>query len=129
MYHHDGRPTNVERQELAATAPHSKENPDEIALDEEDDQDFDQAREMATDNPDEILLDEEPEIQALAGAETMEASESIATETVADVAELRNQSESTTKFLALSKPGHGRDFLQVRPSKTIDHSLTYLRRS
>lgn len=95
------------------------ENPDEIMVDDEDDLDEEpigeteekelcscdpvppvDADKMAEDNPDEIKLDLEDEDQFVEPPLPTPAS-------------VPTDSSRTTKFLALSKPGGGRDFLQV----------------
>lgn len=90
-----------------------KENPDEIALEEEEEGEGIVSEEKAgcgctgaPVNPDEIGLEMEDEDELMVSQveETVEEK----------VAAKEEEKERTTRFLALSKPGFGKDFLQVR---------------
>ncbi|KAK4048773.1 lariat debranching enzyme [Microbotryomycetes sp. JL201] len=137
LFHHDGRKTLVKqrrrRQQMTGAADVERANPDEIQLDDDDDEP--EKGEGIQDaalqgNPEEIALDDEEsmdQIQSeekgctncggsagtdghLSGSGTIDdASNDFKTSlfgTTSDAA-------ITTKFLALNKPGFGRDFVQI----------------
>ncbi|BGP45752.1 lariat debranching enzyme [Rhodotorula kratochvilovae] len=155
LFHHDGRPTVVlprnggrQRAPQATQQPlqAGKENPDEIVLDEEEEEggagersvDGPQSEEKGcagdcsapahahggqaapAANPDEIALDDDEVEQ---GGEDVEMKvvdvaapdrEKKAEEKEKEVEpELELDLSKSTRFLALSKPGRGRDFLQI----------------
>lgn len=163
LYHHDGSPTTVVKRPRVnpakppapeTPAPNESANPDEIALDDDDEGDAglveaQNSAEMttasmngpaseekgcedgcggvhppapappATSNPDEIAFDDDDEEDAQ--DEPMTGGEG----TSAQTGHSRPaEGKVSTKFLALSKPGRSRDFLQVRAYPT-----TYLYRA
>ncbi|KAI5477801.1 RNA lariat debranching enzyme [Pseudohyphozyma bogoriensis] len=140
LFHHSGQPTIVKRRQQVVAPPPppppaAVENPDEIMLDDdEDDEDAGEvgpkeivseekepcpcstsaaAEEVAaapTGNPDEIELDMEDEEVP----EVEEGGEEVASEVKEQLAPEAEQGKTrTTRFLALSKPGFGKDFLQI----------------
>lgn len=148
LYKHDGSATTVSgrrpprheeaRPPTSAVPVEVRVNPDEIALDDDDDDDEgDQgANEMESEekgcasgcggdhdgvgapaNPEEIAMSEEEE----GGAEPANADGDTTSATLASapVASPSVSSARTTKLLALSKPGFGKDFMQV--SFSVSH--------
>jgi len=148
LYHHDGTTTTVKGRgrpspatQAAATAV-AMANPDEIVLDDEDDEEPPTPAPEAAEvrNEDEIMIDEEDDeaeegglfseekgsgcecagsvagghTHGEGGVEDDEEAKLVEDLLVNKVAAgLEAGGKPTTKFLALSKPGHGKDFLQV----------------
>ncbi|KAK4698926.1 lariat debranching enzyme, partial [Phenoliferia sp. Uapishka_3] len=131
LYKHSGEKTIVKRRgggrQEATTAPVVVvENPDEIMLDDEDDEepkglvseepkgeDCACAGGAASGNPDEISLEDEDDEGE--GGDRMEVTkvEVPVVESVVVQEEKKKSEERITRFLALSKPGPGKDFLQI----------------
>lgn len=132
LFKHSGAPTVVKRrggarQDVAAPPPAPVvENPDEIMLvDDDDDEDAPvPSGEIvseepkgencactggARENPDEISLEMEDDAED----GPMEVTKVVDPVAVAPKVEARKVEERATRFLALSKPGPGKDFLQV----------------
>lgn len=74
----------------------------------------------AAQNPDEIALDDEEETFVDGEDAVMKVEPEVAAEEKEpEVEEAAGSQGPTTRFLALSKPGRGRDFLQVRVSSSL----------
>lgn len=118
----------VNPEESAVEDEEPKENPDEIALEDEEEGAGIVSEEKAgcgctgaAVNPDEIDLEMEDEDELVVSQ--------VEAKVEAKVAAKEEERERTTRFLALSKPGFGKDFLQVcslplscsKMVLTIDH--------
>ncbi|KAL8277303.1 hypothetical protein RQP46_010256 [Phenoliferia psychrophenolica] len=131
LFHHSGAKTIVTRRGGRPVAPTPAavvvENPDEIMLDDEDEDEAGKSEEpkgencacaggaTTSANPDEIALEDEDE-EMVEGTETKVAPVVVVEEKKVEQEAPKPAAipaERSTRFLALSKPGPGKDFLQI----------------
>lgn len=165
MYHHDGTPTTVTKRPRVPPAPRppreeinaartavtaeQSTNPDEIALEDDDYEDGEEAGTVDTGeaqaakeaevgpvseekgcedgcggsdhaphagtaaNPDEIALDDDDDEDSTTGNGDSTMQEEVQPDGQQRSTPTANSTKQSTRFLALSKPGKNRDFLQV----------------
>lgn len=152
LFHHSGQPTRIKnptsgKEEGGGTKLQERDNPEEIDLDDEQDvelrKDCACQAEEKEGNPDEIDLEADQDLPLISTTLTLtptevpsgsaplltrlmrKESEEVNLGMMLEKEEEKEEEEVSTKFLALSKPGGGRDFMQV--SSTPFPSILILR--